>query len=92
MQKELGIVTFPTVSAYSYTCPRCCNLSGPQSVYIMLNNLSIDSLDSRAGGDLNGVLAKVNIDCSFGDYIEYQSISEQIVMVADRLFHILMCR
>ena len=84
MQKELGIVTVPTVSAYSYTCPRCCNLSGPQSVYVMLNNLSIDSLDSRAEGDLNGVLAKVNIDCSFGDYIEYQSISEQIVMVADR--------
>jgi hypothetical protein len=84
MKKELGIVTVPTVSAYSYTCPRCCNLSGPQSVYVMLNNLSIESWDSRADGDLNGVLAKVDIDCSFGDYIGYKTIEEQIVMLADR--------
>jgi len=50
----------------------------------MLNNLSIESLDSRAGGDLNGVLSKVDVCCSFGEYIEFQQTENQFFMIQDR--------
>ena len=85
MNKELGIPPFTILPyTYSYTAPNICNLSGTQSIYVMLNNLSIQSLDSRAGGDLNGVLSKVDVCCGFGDYIEFQQTENQFYLISDR--------
>lgn len=85
MNKELGIppfTIFPPSS--SFTSPNMCNLSGTQSIYVMVNNLSIQSLDSRARGDLNGVLSKVDVCCGFGDYIEFQQTENQFYLISDR--------
>jgi len=86
LNKELGLpqTSIPTPAGFSFTCPKMCNLSGTQSIYVMLNNLSIESLDSRAGGDLNGVLSKVDVCCSFGEYIEFQQTENQFFMIQDR--------
>ncbi len=85
MNKELGIPPFTILPfTNSYTAPNICNLSGTQSIYVMMNNLSIQSLDSRAGGDLNGVLSKVDVCCAFGDYIEFQQTENQFYLINDR--------
>ena len=85
MNKELGLPpnSVPTLPAYSFTCPTMVNLSGTDSIYVMMNNLSIESLDSRSGGDLNGVLSKVDVCCGFGDYIEFQQTENQFYLIAD---------
>lgn len=85
MNKELGIPPFtPFFPSNNFTCPNMCNLSGTQSIYVMVNNLSIQSLDSRAKGDLNGVLSKVDVCCAFGDYIEFQQTENQFYLITDR--------
>lgn len=85
LSKELGLpqTSIPTPPAFSFTCPNMCNLSGTDSIYVMMNNLSIESLDSRAGGDLNGVLSKVDVCCGFGDYIEFQQTENQFYLITD---------
>ena len=85
MNKELGIPPFTVIPpSPSFTCPNMVNLSGTQSIYVMVNNLSIQSLDSRAKGDLNGVLSKVDVCCGFGDYIEFQQTENQFYLINDR--------
>lgn len=85
MHKELGIPPFIIYPpSNTFTAPNVCNLSGTQSIYVMVNNLSIESLDSRAKGDLNGVLSKVDVCCAFGDYIEFQQTENQYYLIADR--------
>ena len=87
MNKELGIPndSLPSIpTGLSYIAPNMVNLSGTQSIYVMINNLSIQSLDSRAGGDLNGVISKVDVCCGFGDYIEFQQTENQFYLIADR--------
>ena len=87
MDKQIGLpnTTLPTVvNGIGFTCPEFVNLSGTQSIYVMLNNLSIQSLDSRSGGDLNGVLSKVDVSRPFGDYTEYSQTTSQLYMISDR--------
>ena len=82
MDKQIGLPT--VVNGIGFTCPEFVNLSGTQSIYVMLNNLSIQSLDSRSGGDLNGVLSKVDVSRPFGDYTEYSQTTSQLYMISDR--------
>ena len=87
MNKQIGLpnTALPAVvNGIGFTCPEFVNLSGTQSIYVMLNNLSIQSLDSRSGGDLNGVLSKVDVSRPFGDYTEYSQTTSQLYMISDR--------
>lgn len=86
MDKQIGLpnTALPAVVNGDFTCPEFVNLSGTQSIYVMLNNLSIQSLDSRSGGDLNGVLGKVDVSRPFGDYTEYSQTTSQLYMISDR--------
>ena len=85
LNKELGIPSnaLPTLPSSSFTCPSLVNLSGTDSVYVMINNLSIESLDSRAGGDLNGVLGKIDVRTGFGNYIDFQQTDALYYLIAD---------
>ena len=88
MDKQIGLpnTTLPAVvNGIGFTCPEFVNLSGTQSIYVMLNNIAIQSLDSRSGGDLDGVLGKVDVSRPFGDYTEYsQAGTSQLYMMSDR--------
>lgn len=73
MHREIGLpeTSVPTILSATLEMPALANLSATDAVYVTLNNISLISLDSRANGDNNGVVAKVNTLCNFGSYLEY---------------------
>lgn len=88
MQRELGFVDAQLNQAGStdaLVAANSCNLTGTSSVYINLNNISILNLDSR--GDLNGVVAKLNVDCAPGEFVFYQQTENQYYVASDREIH-----
>jgi len=84
MTRELGLVQNQINGPYtaSLTSSNACNLSGTSSVYVNLNNVSITNLDSR--GDLNGVLAKLNVNVAPSEFIFYQQTENQYYVTSDR--------
>lgn len=84
MTRELGLVPNQINGPYtaSLTSSNACNLSGTSSVYVNLNNVSITNLDSR--GDLNGVLAKLNVNVAPSEFIFYQQTENQYYVTSDR--------
>ena len=51
-------------------------------MYVNLNNVSIANLDSR--GDLNGVVAKLNVNVAPGEFIFYQQGETQYYLTNNR--------
>lgn len=84
MNKELGIAPSQLNQALetTFVSANVCNLSGTSSVYININNLSMTNLDSR--GDLNGVIAKLNVNAAPAEFIFYQQTENQYFIIGDR--------
>lgn len=66
----------------SLTTEKVCNLSGTSSIYVNCTNLSVTNLDSR--GDLNGVIAKLNVTVNPGEFIFFQQTETQYYIINDR--------
>jgi hypothetical protein len=77
---EEQLQSVPT--AESIVATNCVNLAGTSSVYVNFPNLGIQNLDSR--GDLNGVVAKLNVNCNPGEFIFYQQTETQYYMISNR--------
>lgn len=69
------------IAAQSITADHCVNLAGTSSVYVNLPNIGLSNLDSR--GDLNGVVAKLNVNCNPGEYIFYQQTETQYYLISN---------
>lgn len=89
MHIQLGIpknTIFPTTASQTYESPILINLGGHSQICVGVNNVSLVSMDSRLGGDLNGVLGKINVgNYGFGEYIDYQASENRFYMVQDRV-------
>lgn len=73
MRRELGLAPEQLNQALqnTLTANHSCNLAGTSSIYIHFNNMSVQNLDSR--GDLNGALAKLNVNCAPGEFIYHDN-------------------
>jgi len=71
----------PTASATSYTATLIGDLGGLANIYIR-TNFGVGNLDSR--GESDGLIAKVNVDVPFGDYIYYEPSTTIEHLLTDR--------
>tara|TARA_R110000751_G_scaffold46600_1_gene104726 strand:- start:729 stop:1592 length:864 start_codon:yes stop_codon:yes gene_type:complete len=82
MLKELGLSNqLPTVSATSYDATDIGDLGGLANIYLR-TNFGVSNLDSR--GESDGLIAKVNVDVPFGDYIYYEPPTTIEHLLTDR--------
>jgi hypothetical protein len=80
--KELGLTNqLPTASATSYTATIIGDLGGIPNIYIR-TNFGVGNLDSR--GESDGLIAKVNVNVPFGDYIYYEPPTTVEHLLTDR--------
>lgn len=80
--KEMGLTNqLPTASATSYTATLIGDLGGLANIYIR-TNFGVGNLDSR--GESDGLIAKVNVDVPFGDYIYYEPSTTIEHLLTDR--------
>lgn len=82
MLKELGLTNqLPTSSATSYVATRIGDLGGLANIYLR-TNFGVNNLDSR--GEADGLIAKVNVDVPFGDYIYFEPPTTIEHLLTDR--------
>ena len=82
MTKELGFTSLP-ITTTTYTANQCCNLAGSSSVYIRSGNMNIKNINSF--GKTNGVLCKVLVNSSPGNFIFYQPNTPQYFVLGNSL-------
>jgi len=82
MLKELGLTNqLPTSSATSYVATRIGDLGGLANIYLR-TNFGVNNLDSR--GEADGLIAKINVDVPFGDYIYFEPPTTIEHLLTDR--------
>lgn len=80
--KELGLTSqLPTASSTSYTATLIGDLGGIANIYIR-TNLGCSNRDSR--GESDGLIAKVNVNVPFGDYIYFEPPTTIEHLLSDR--------
>lgn len=82
MLKEIGLTNqLPTVSATSYLATDIGDLGGLANIYLR-TNFGVANLDSR--GESDGLIAKINVDVPFGDYIYFEPPTTIEHLLTDR--------
>jgi|TARA_R110002012_G_scaffold98492_2_gene236124 hypothetical protein len=80
--KELGLTNqLPTPSGTSYTATLVGDLGGLANIYLR-TNFGVANLDSR--GESDGLIAKVNVDVPFSDYIYFEPPTTIEHLLTDR--------
>lgn len=85
MVKELGMDNLPQTGS-TYVSNKVCNLAGTSSIYIRSDNMSVQNINSF--GKTNGVLSKVLVDSSPGNFIFYQPSTPQYFILGNVLSYI----
>lgn len=66
---------------------KIANLAGTPSIYIKINNLGIQNRDSR--GESDGTVAKIMVDCNYGEFIFYNNVSQVYYPLSARVIKFL---
>ena len=86
MSRELGMTDLPQTITTTYTGNQVCNLAGSSSVYIRSENMNIKNINSY--GKTNGVLAKVLVTSSPGQFIFFEPSTPQYYILGNSLSYI----
>jgi len=82
MIKELGMDDLPQTTN-TYISNKVCNLAGTSSIYIRSDNMNIQNINSF--GKTNGVLSKVLVNTSPGNFIFFQPSTPQYFILGNSL-------
>lgn len=82
MIKELGMDDLPQ-STNTYISNKVCNLAGTSSIYIRSDNMNIQNINSF--GKTNGVLSKVLVNTSPGNFIFFEPSTPQYFILGNSL-------
>ena len=82
MIKELGMDNLPQTTN-TYISNKVCNLAGTSSIYIRSDNMNIQNINSF--GKTNGVLSKVLVNTSPGNFIFFQPTTPQYFLLGNSL-------
>lgn len=82
MIKELGMDNLPQTTN-TYISNKVCNLAGTSSIYIRSDNMNIQNINSF--GKTNGVLSKVLVNISPGNFIFFQPSTPQYFLLGNSL-------
>lgn len=82
MIKELGMDDLPQTTN-TYISNKVCNLAGTSSIYIRSDNMNIQNINSF--GKTNGVLSKVLVNTSPGNFIFFQPSTPQYFLLGNSL-------
>lgn len=82
MIKELGMDDLPQTTN-TYISNKVCNLAGTSSIYIRSDNMNIQNINSF--GKTNGVLSKVLVNTSPGNFIFFEPSTPQYFILGNSL-------